>query len=242
MGAGLTPAEPLPLRVRSAGDFAQQLQYHRANALAHSLLTSRMVPVFSAPAMIPYGLQKADYRGSVEAERLEKAKQDAIEAKRAARNAPGFELQERYERQHEAAMTRAATLARSLDAIEPRASRTRPGVPGLYFVSVPAVSVSGYLEATHAPQSLTLDTRSLSGDLRERLWRWLGEGSDMLPWRYTADRQRYKARSGRTPEENGRLEDVRALLLSLQPYATRNFSASDPLPDSTSAPLEARSA
>lgn len=185
-------AEPLPLRVRSAADLAQQLQYHRANALAHALLTSRMVPVLTAPAMIPYGLQKADYRGSVEAERLEKAKQDAIEAKRAARNAPGYELQERYERQHEAAMTRAATLARSLDAIEPRASRTRPGVPGLYLVLVPGVSVSGYLEATHAPQSLTLDTRSLPGDLRERLWRWLGEEGSALPCWYRADRARYR--------------------------------------------------
>lgn len=192
------PKPPTPLMVRDEADQRRQRHMHVCNAVALALNNSLMLPLDSAPVMMPHGQQKADYTGSDKAAVLERAKAKVIELERQWRDAgTDWERAERLEGQIVAAQARAERLTAelgSLGSLQPRASH-QPGQSGLYWVRPAPILYSGHLIGVYTLGPYTLDTRTLSDDLRARLWRYLDSGASLLPYWHCQKRSRYYATS-----------------------------------------------
>lgn len=192
----MTPT-PLPLRVSSAPDLAQQQHMHRLTALAKSLHGSHTVMPLRAAQPAPNAPQRGNTAGSVEAARLEaqkaeletrhwrlsKARNAGSVAEIKAANARITELEGQIE-----------ATRRALEAVD--TGRGAPaGLPYLYRIEVAGLEVTGKPEATYAPEVWTLDTHMLPGELRERLGAYLLGGSDLAPYWHCKKRRRYYATS-----------------------------------------------
>jgi hypothetical protein len=198
---------PLIIRVNSPDDLSAQLRYHAANAVARALIGSDLVQVAGVPQGITYKAPSIDATGSDVAGQLEVVKTKLIEAERAAR-VPGLPWPEAERRRAlvEGLQTRAVRLHRELCAM-PGAGRGRVGVPGLYIVRVPPVQYAGAVEGEQAGCRVPLDTRGLTGELRDRLDAYLAGGSEAMPYRWQ--------RQGRYVAQSNVSAEVRALMADL---------------------------
>ncbi|EYB69069.1 hypothetical protein DEIPH_ctg011orf0036 [Deinococcus phoenicis] len=103
--------------------------------------------------------------------------------------------------------SRMRALARDLSEIDTR--RAAPaGLPYLYAVRVEALGVTGYLEATYAPERYTLDTRTLPTALHARLSAYLLGGRDALPYWYRKERARYRPSPKATDDDRALMTDL----------------------------------
>lgn len=185
--------EPLTLKVRDPEDLAQQLAYHRLNALARSLQSSHLVRPETAARPAPHATRKGNTAGSAEAARLEELKL-ALENRHwrlsRARNVGSVASIEQASRGIDALERQIAGVKRKLAEID-TSSRVPAGVVNLYEATVPGLNITGYVEAIHAPEHGTLDTHGLTSELRAQLNAYLLSGRNAPPYRYKRTRQRY---------------------------------------------------
>lgn len=188
-------SEPLRLTARSAPDLQQQRVYHRLTALARALHGSHTVIPLTAQQPAPHATPRTPAAGGTDYARLMDARQE-LETRywrlmRAIRAGSVASI-EQANREIDTLESRMRAIARDLSEIDTR--RAAPaGVPYLYRVQVGALEVSGYLPdpITYAPECLTLDTRTLPDDLKERLTAYLLSGRDAVPYKYHSAKKRY---------------------------------------------------
>ncbi|WP_034382991.1 hypothetical protein [Deinococcus sp. YIM 77859] len=184
---------PRLLRVRGPKDARDQYERHVANAIATALQRTTLAPLpLRAPARNPYApARAASIAESVAVHSLTQA----------------WGVRERYEveldwarsfgtaAEEARAEAKLADLERVIrdykEVIERAAPAARPGMSGLYLVTVPEVELDGP-GALPAPElRRALDLWGLPGELRARVTAYLHGGTRAMPHRYRQDRERY---------------------------------------------------